>query len=197
MSTTLRLKWSLHIVSKYACLFLILSFVVFFATNCAETDKPPEGNNETEMPESELYNATIVFTAKGVRNTVIRAEYIAKYSDKQETFGKGIHADFYGEDGEHTSDVVADSGWFDEDGQKMEVMGDVVVINEDGTKLETESLRWDPSTDKIVTDDFVKVTRGKDILTGYGLRTDQKMENIEILRNVKGTVKDIPEDELE
>ncbi len=184
-------------MSNYARLLILLCFVALHSINCAETDKPPEGNSEMEVPESELYNSTIVFTAKGVRNTVIHAEYIAKYSDKKETFGKGIRADFYGEDGEHASDMVADSGWFDEDGQKMEVMGDVVVINEDGTRLETESLRWDPSTNKIVTEDFVKVTRGEDILTGYGLRTDQKMENIEILKDVKGTVKDIPEDEPE
>jgi len=171
----------------------MLSIGVFLS--CAKTEKTPAGNSESDIPESELHNSTMVFTVKGIRNTIVKTSYIAKYSEKKESFGRDIRADFFDENGIHTSDMVADSGWFDEKNQKMEVMGNVVVVNEDGTKLETESLRWDPNIDKIVTDDFVKITRGEDILTGYGLRTNQKMSNIQILRDVKGVVKDVPEDE--
>ncbi len=174
-------------------LIIIILLASFLLTFCSKTEKQPAGNSRTEYPQSELYNTTIIFTVKGVRNTVVHSAYIAKYSDKKETFSKELKADFYDKSGKHTSFLTADSGWIDEANQKMEVLGNVVVVNDDSAKLETESLKWDPNIDKIVTDDFVKITRGGDVITGYGLQTDQRLSKIKILKDVKGKVKDIEE----
>ncbi|MBD3170458.1 MAG: LPS export ABC transporter periplasmic protein LptC [candidate division Zixibacteria bacterium] len=174
-------------------LLLILSF-----SGCTDPEPPRTNEQSVEYPQSELYNSTIILTAKGVKNTELNAEYIAKYKDKKETFTRGIDAVFYNEEGEKISDLVADSGWVNEETQMMEVLGNVVVVNDEGVKLETESLRWDPQIDKIVTDDFVKITtEDGDILTGYGLQTDQRLRKFKILKNVQGKIEKLPEEELE
>ncbi|MCI0532365.1 MAG: LPS export ABC transporter periplasmic protein LptC, partial [candidate division Zixibacteria bacterium] len=59
----------------------------------------------------------------------------------------------------------------------------------------TKSLRWDPSLNLILTDDFVKVTRGKDIVTGYGLESDPELKHITIKKNVSGEIRDINAEE--
>lgn len=180
---------------KNIAVLLIIAWMV--SISCSDQDQRPPVESSREFPESELYNSTIILSKEGIRNTVIKARYIAKYKEKKEAFARDIEADLYDTTGQHTSYLTADSGWINEEAQEMEMMGHVVVINEEGVRLETESLRWDPDINKIVTDDFVRITRGEDILTGYGLRTDQNMENIEILRNVKGRIKEVPEEDLE
>jgi len=74
-----------------------------------------------------------------------------------------------------------------------------VVVENDTTRLDTESLRWDPVTRLITTDDHVKFRRGKDIITGDGMEADNRLENVKILRNVQGEFIDVPrtEDELD
>ncbi|MCP4632304.1 MAG: LPS export ABC transporter periplasmic protein LptC [candidate division Zixibacteria bacterium] len=183
-------------MNRYKLSFMLL-VIVLVINGCANTDQQPINNTNKEFPESEVHDATIIFTVKGVRNTVVLADYIAKYSGKKETFARNIKSDFYDEDGMHTSYLVADSGWIEEEPQSMEVLGNVMVVNEEGIKLETESLRWDPNLNKIITDDFVKITRGNDILTGYGLQTDQNLHDIEILKDVKGQIEDIPEEDID
>ncbi len=79
---------------------------------------------------------------------------------------------------------------------EFSVWGDVVVEN-DTARLDTQSLRWNPDTRQITTDDFVKLRRGKDVLTGYGMKADNRLQNVQILRDVKGEFTDVPESEKE
>ena len=82
--------------------------------------------------------------------------------------------------------------------KELWVSGEVVVVTDEGVKLETETLRWDPNIDRIITDDFVRVTRKEDVLTGYGMEADQELRNIKIKREVKGILRDVPSrEELE
>jgi len=104
--------------------------------------------------------------------------------------------DLYDKKGNHTSVLVADSGLIRERKQKLEALGNVVVTTDEGVKLETESLRWDPEGAKIVTDDFVTITKDKDVITGYGLEADQELKHFKIKKNVKGQIKELPDEEL-
>ena len=79
------------------------------------------------------------------------------------------------------------------------IYSNVVVETSDSVKLETEFLFWNSATNRIQApaDIFVKVTRGQDIMTGYGLEADQKLSSIKILKPVSGTIYDTKEiDEL-
>ena len=69
----------------------------------------------------------------------------------------------------------------------MEVMDDVVVINRNGEKLNTEHLIWDADSKKIYTDEFVKITTKEEIIFGDGLEANEDFTKYKIL-NIKGTV---------
>jgi hypothetical protein len=47
-----------------------------------------------------------------------------------------------------------------------------------------------------VTNDFVKITKKTDVITGYGLETDEELKHFVIKRNVKGKITEIPEEGL-
>jgi len=56
--------------------------------------------------------------------------------------------------------------------------------------LETESLVWVNQLNEIHSENFVTFTRGRDVLTGYGLRGDPELRNVEIQRDVKAYLRD-------
>ncbi len=150
----------------------------------------------TELPDQVVEKAEIVFTEDGVRSTLIKADYIVKYERKDLTQAKGVHVDFFDREGEHTSVMDADSGIIKERRQQLEALGNVVVVSDEGIKLETESLKWDPHKQRVVTDDFVRLTKEGDIIYGYGLEADQQLKNFKIKKKVKGKIEKIPEDGL-
>lgn len=80
--------------------------------------------------------------------------------------------------------------------KEFSVWGHVVVEN-DTARLDTQSLRWDPVSRLITTDDYVKFRRGKDIIRGYGMEADNRLENVKILRDVQGEIIDVPRTEEE
>lgn len=180
---------------RLAVLCLLISLLVF---GC-QTNSPPEVEKaKVRLPDSELEEATIIFTIQGVRRMLLKADYIARYEKEDSTTARVVHADFYDEEGKHSSVLTSDFGVIKENSKELWVSGEVVVISDEGVKLETETLRWDPNIDRILTDDFVKVTREEDILTGYGLEADQELKNIKIKREVKGVLREAPSrEELE
>lgn len=145
------------------------------------------------VPDQVIENSSITFSEEGIRSATILAQYVEVYEKLDLKKAKQIQVDFYDTDGNRTSVLVADSGLIQERKRKVEALGNVVVTTEEGIKLETGSLRWNPQSAKIITDDFVTITKGKDVITGYGLEADQELKHFVIKREVKGEIKELPQ----
>jgi LPS export ABC transporter protein LptC len=181
------------LVKKGIFFFLVVSFIFSLSCTQEEEKKTP---TLTEVPDQVVEKTEVIFTVDGVRSTVIKADYIVKYEKKDLTLAKKVRVDFFDRQGKHTSVMDADSGIIRERRQELEALGNVVVISDGGVKLETQSLKWDPQKQKVVTEDFVKLTKEGDVIYGYGLEADQKLENFQIKKKVKGRIKKVPEEEL-
>ena len=72
----------------------------------------------------------------------------------------------------------------------MLAFGNVVVTTTDGKVLETDSLYWNSDSSKIVTECFVRLTEGSDVVTGYGLECDPDLGTVDIKRDVRATISD-------
>ena len=171
--------------------FLVL--LLISACSKEESKAPAISGN---VPDQVIENSTITFTEEGIRSAVIWAKYVEVYEKLDFKKAKQVRADFYDKEGIHTSFLVADSGTIQERKRKFEASGNVVVTTDEGIKLVTQTLRWDPEKAKIVTDDFVTITRGKDVITGYGLEADQQLKHFIIKKQVKGKITEIPEKDL-
>jgi lipopolysaccharide export system protein LptC len=97
--------------------------------------------------------------------------------------------------GKVTTNIVGDSGTFHENNEMADIYGNVVVVTEDSARLETDYLWYDPLTRRIKTDAFVRITRGKDVVTGWGLDADNKLTRIKILNKVSGQLHNVEEAE--
>jgi LPS export ABC transporter protein LptC len=100
---------------------------------------------------------------------------------------KGLRTIFYNERMEVNSRMDAKYGIRYERDQRMEARKNVVVINEKGDKLETEHLIWDERTEKLTSDEFVKITTKDEIIFGNGFEANQDFSKYKIF-NIKGTI---------
>jgi LPS export ABC transporter protein LptC len=172
---------------------LIFLLLLFFACSKEKSQTPAP---QVNVPDQVMENSTITFSEKGIRSTVIWAKYIEVYEKLDIKKAKQVRADFYDQEGNHTSVLVADSGMIQERKHNFEALGDVVVTTDEGIKLQTQSLRWNPEITKIVTDDFVTITKERNVITGYGLEADQQLKHIVIKKQVQGKITDISEEGL-
>jgi LPS export ABC transporter protein LptC len=172
-----------------------VSLGILLLISACGKEEPRTPGFPLDVPDQVMENTSITFTEEGVKSAVIYAKHLAVYEKLDLKKAKGVRVDFYDQEGNHSSVLVADSGLIQEKRQNLEAVGNVVVTTEEGIKLETQSLRWDPQKRKIVTNDFVKITKKKDVITGYGLEADEELKHFVIKRSVKGKVTQIPEEE--
>jgi len=135
-------------------------------------------------------------TSNGKRQAVIVADTLYIFEKEDSTTADNIKIDFYSEQGEYQSTLTAKHGLVRQKAEAFSVWGDVVAKN-DSTRLETQSLHWSSQKNLIMTDDFVRLERRGDIISGYGMETDNKLEHVRILRDVSGRISDIPTSEKE
>jgi LPS export ABC transporter protein LptC len=70
----------------------------------------------------------------------------------------------------------------------MVARGSVVLQTTEGTRMSTEQLQFLNKQQRIVSDVFVRVERGADVLTGYGFESDPDLEHFEFKRRVRAVV---------
>lgn len=163
---------------------------------CSRTERQSEEPSDEKIPDSVIQNATVALTSEGMKEAVIFADTLIVFDREDSTVAIGVKVDFYDENGEYRSTLTSKEGLVRQTRRELTVWGEVVVVS-DSSRLETESLEWDPVQKLITTDDFVRLYRGSDIVTGYGMEADSRLEHVRILRDVKGTITDIPQSEEE
>lgn len=146
--------------------------------------------DSTLRPDSEVSGARIYLYDRGRVTTEIVAEKIVKFEALDSTMAYTLDIDIYDSTGVATANIVGDSGIIREATGNLSLYGNVVVITTDSFKLETEYLYWDSEVDSIKTDVFVRLTKGEDIITGWGLQADQRLRSTKILSRVSGTITD-------
>mgnify|MGYP006277203433 CR=1 FL=1 len=99
----------------------------------------------------------------------------------------GIKVIFFNELGKQTSQLTANRAvLFNREG-RARAEGDVVVVNEQGEKLETEKLNWYQKQEQISTDAFVRITRPEEILLGDSMIANTAFSEYKIFK-LRGTI---------
>lgn len=142
------------------------------------------------FPSSEATNATTVFLTESVVTTKIQSGRIISYSDQDSAWAYALHVDFYNRLGKHTSTLIADSALVREKARLLEGFGNVRIITDDGRTLDSQHLAWNDADRLITTDSLVTITRGEDVMKGYGFTSDPELTRISLRRQVSGRITD-------
>jgi LPS export ABC transporter protein LptC len=154
-----------------------------------EQEVPESPPGIDDYPAQQTSDYLTRHSRAGVPVWELRGDVAERYPDRPILYLSGVHMVFY-RDGVRDGVLTAKTAEMDERTEATITRGDVVVVTEEGRRLESEVLLWDPSRSLIHTDAFVRFTDGDQVLTGYGLETDPDLTNVLIKSQVEGAFED-------
>ena len=148
----------------------------------AEREKRPDMTGE---------NLELIYSDSArIKYRVLAPEYIKvnREKEKYEEFPKGIHVLSYDPAGKMIGSIKAKYAKKLEDEMLWEARNEVVIINAEGKKLETELLYWDMKKELIYSDRYVKLSADGQIIEGNnGFHSDQNL-NHPGFENISGSI---------
>lgn len=170
-------------------LFAALAAAVLAGCGGGAEPSAAPASGDGRLPEQQFFDYRLIESTAGVRQWVLDADEMRKYADSDAVELVTVHMDFYRE-GEHFSVLTSDSGTANLTTRDVHTWGNVVVVTDDGRRLETEELFFSNETQLITNEVFNRFTREQDVLTGIGLEATPDLEYIEIKADVKADVGD-------
>lgn len=162
--------------------------ILFYACSDNEIDKIQAFVSPEDLPVQEAINFETLYTDSGQIRFSLKTPKLLRFENDGKAyieFPMGVELVKYDEKQNIISTITADYAKQFEKESKWEAKNNVVVTNIDGDTLKTEHLIWEEKTEKIYTEEFVKIIRENQTITGLGLTSDQNMTNWKI-KNVKG-----------
>ena len=165
----------------------VLPFTLcLFFVGCGQKAPPPSGDvPQGLVPDQIIEGFSLMETENGKKQWVLTSPKASNYEKQKTVQIEGVKIDFYRVNEELYSTLTADRGTVNTTSNDMVAQGHVLVISKDGAKLETNLLRWDNARQKIMSDDSVRITRGKTVMTGIGLESDPSLEHVVIKEKFK------------
>lgn len=171
---------------------LVVATVAMLAAGCSGEETvvvPPRAAN---LPSQEVTDFTLKESDAGRPEWILESKYAATYAGRGVIVARNVTIDFYDTAGEKYSRLTAREGTVQQPENDMEARGKVVVTTTDGVRIETESLRFLSRQKKIVSDEFVRLERNGDVVTGIGFESDPSLEHFAIKREVRAKVQTSP-----
>jgi LPS export ABC transporter protein LptC len=171
-------------------ILLLCAATAAAAASCGQGDRPERTLGTTEMADAEYADFRTMESDSGQVKWVLEAPVARVYNIRKLLVTDYPKITFYDENGEISSVLTADKGEYDQETHDMTALGNVVVTTVEGYTLETESLIMLREDGEIHSEDFVKVTKGNDVLTGYGFQGYPELKNVDIKRDVRAYLRD-------
>lgn len=170
---------------------LMFALVAIGASACADTGAtPPVAARATrDTADQTLFGIRLVMADHGVQRALMQADTGFTYEDNTRFELRVVRSTFYTETGLKDATLTSKEGTYNVRSGNMEARQNVVVISEDGRRLETPQLRYDPGRNEISGDSAFVLTRPEDELSGIGFITDPGLTRIRVLANAHGSTK--------
>lgn len=157
--------------------------------SCDQARRAMPGATSGELPDQEVSDFSVTETDAGKPEWTLHARSAAMFNARNILSARGVRIDFFDDKGKRSSTLTAREGEMHQVRRDMVARGNVVLQTTEGTRMSTESLRFLNETQKIVSDEFVRVERQGDVLTGYGFESDPEFTHFEFKREVKAVVR--------
>ena len=147
--------------------------------------------DDTLRPEMTGQNLVMIYSDSArIKYKVITPEYlkINKENEKYEEFPQGIHVISYDDAGKEAGSITSKYAKKLEEEMLWEARNQVVIINAEGKKLETELLYWDMKQKKIYSDRYTRLTSDGQIIEGNGGFVSDQDLNHPVFWNITGQV---------
>jgi LPS export ABC transporter protein LptC len=184
----------LHIVLLSGCLLLLL-----VGPGCERRTPTPvsvDDLREEGLPQQESWNVHFLISNDGTPRVSTDAGYMARFEETPDSvyvlleYAQGdpdsltgqVTAHLFDVEGDSSGVLTADRLYYYEDDRRMEAVGNVVVVTEEGKRLESDRLLWFEAEREVRTAGYVEITTPSEQIRGFDLVADEDLETYQILR---------------
>ena len=145
--------------------------------------------NQATFPVETIKDFQIIYSDSSCVRVLINANLMNRYADEKKyiEFKNGLKVQFFDFNGRKESELRSELAIIDDENDILSAEQNVVLLNNKGDILETEKLHWNRQTEKIYTDEFIKIVTESDTIYGVGLVSDQNFSKYTI-KNIKGSM---------
>jgi len=165
---------------------LVLSALV---GGCGERHELTPSSHSGVLPDEEVQDFAITETDAGTVEWKLYAQKAQMFDVKNLITAYGVRVNFFDEKGKQSSQLTAREGDINQVSRDMTARGNVVILNSDGTRMSTQSLRFLNREQKIVSDELVRVEQKGNVLQGVGFESDPNLKHYQFRTQVTGTVR--------
>ena len=159
------------------------------AAGCGQKRSLSPASNSGVLPDQEVSDFVLTETDQGIPQWTLYAQYAATYSTRNTITARGIRVDFFNDQGVKNSTLTSREGEINQLTRDMTATGDVILQSQDGTRMSTQRLQFLNREQRIRTEDFVRVERSGDVLTGVGFDSDPQLKHFEFRSKVNAPVR--------
>lgn len=121
-------------------------------------------------------------TSGGVRRALVEADTAYLYEAMATVELRKVHLILYDEHGQRRATMTSHSGRLNTRTEAMTAQGNVVLITEDGNRIESEELHLNPEEDRIWSDLPTTMWEDGTVIRGDGFTSDAQLQNVRVTR---------------
>lgn len=155
-----------------------------------DVDRVKVMTDRRNLPLETGKNMVMNYTDSGFVKARIFAPLMERYANEERNelvMSQGITAYFLNRNKKVESYLKAKHAVRNERTRKTVASNDVILVNNKGDTLRTELLNWDELTQKIYTDQFIRITTPNEIIMGDGLESNTEFTEYKIFK-IRGTI---------
>ena len=173
---------------KISIAILISGIVMLFFSCANKIEKIKEFSAGEKLAGLEADNYEMIHSDSTIIRFKLITPQLIRYNQAEDPFTefpKGVEIERYNEKMEQIASITSNYARYYEKEKKWEAKNNVIAVNPQGDTLKTEQLIWEQKTGTIHSEQFVKIIRKDQVITGIGFESDQDLSNWKI-KNPKG-----------
>ena len=144
-------------------------------------------NAASDTADQTMFGVRLMLADRGIQRAQMEADTAFTYEDNTRFELVTVKTLFFTETGLKNGTLTSLRGTHNVRTGNMEARGNVVVVSEDGRRLTTEHLRYDPGKNEISSDSAFVLTEPTQRVTGIGFTADPNLNNVNILKAASGS----------
>lgn len=176
--------------NRFVIIAGLLCGVLIFSACTNDIEKIKAFSPSESLPVVQAENFETIYSDSGIVRFFLKAPELKRFETDGKSFTefpKGVLLMKYDVHGQVISSISCRYARQFMKEKKWEAKNDVVAINNEGDTLRTENLTWDEQAGRIYSEDFVRIIRSNQNLTGIGFESDQSLKNWRI-KKPKGPI---------
>ena len=172
---------------------LVLFAVILVSAACSEKKALPtaRGSALADSADQVMFGAKFNLTSQGIARARLDADTAFFFDENTRAEMVKVNTTFFTTVGERDAVLTSRRGTYNTRMAIMVARDNVVVVSEDGRRLETQELMYSQAKNEISSDSAFVLTEPNRRLEGVGFRSDPNMNNIRILSGASGIARNI------